>query len=349
MRLEPRQHASFWVFGAASISASIVALALCGPLILWSHAPLLKAYELIVVGALGQPIALADTLTRATPLIFTGLAVAVGFRSRVWNIGAEGQLYAGAITSIWIGAYSHDLPAILLIPILMVVGALAGGLLLLLPIILKLKLALDEVVTTLLLNFVMLPVVNYLIFNPWKDPMAMGWPRSVPVVSEGMLPKLMDGTNLSVGLIIGCVCAVLLWLIVRFSVFGFEMRAVGANPMAAAFAGIPVRRTMLITAMLSGGLAGLAGVVEVIGTNGYLTLDLSSGYGYTGIAVAMLAALHPIGVVFAALFVAMVYIGADSMGQTLGISSYLADIISATILLAVLGSTLFVRYRLVLS
>jgi len=120
MHLEPRQHASFWVFGAASISASIIALALCGLLILWSHAPVLKAYELIVVGALGQPIALADTLTRATPLIFTGLAVAIGFRARVWNIGAEGQLYAGAITSIWIGAYSHDLPTVVLIPILMV-------------------------------------------------------------------------------------------------------------------------------------------------------------------------------------------------------------------------------------
>jgi general nucleoside transport system permease protein len=347
MHLEPRQHASVWIFGAASVGASVGALALCGLLILWAQAPVLKAYELIVVGALGQPIALADTLTRATPLIFTGLAVAVGFRARVWNIGAEGQLYAGAMTSIWIGAYAHDLPSVVLIPILMIVGALAGGLLLVVPIILKLKLALDEVVTTLLLNFVMLPVVNYLIFNPWKDPMAMGWPRSVPVVPEGMLPKLVSGTNLSVGLLIGCGCAVVLWLIIRFSVLGFEMRAVGANPHAAAFAGIPVGRTMLITAMMSGGLAGLAGVVEVIGTNGYLTLDLSSGYGYTGIAVAMLAALHPIGTVFAALFVAMIYIGADSMSQTLGVSSYLADVISATILLAVLGSTLLVRYRLV--
>ena len=166
------------------------------------------------------------------------------------------------------------------------------------PVLLKTRLNVDEVVTTLLLNFVVILLVGYLIEGPWKDPMALGWPQAASIIDEGVLPPLCSPRGgLHLGLIIALAAAVLVWVMMRMTVQGFEIRAVGHNAKAAEFAGIPVGGTIIITAMISGGLAGMAGVSEVAGLKGYLTLDLSPGFGYTGIAVAMLAQLHPLAVV----------------------------------------------------
>ncbi len=346
MRLEPRTEATFWLRAMAPILAVMVALALCGFLILWAGAPLLEAYAALARGALGSRFALSETLTRATPLIFTGLAVAVAFRAKLWNIGGEGQLYAGALAATWVGTGAIDLPAYLMIPVIFSAAAVAGGLLLLLPTVLKIRLKVDEVVTTLLLNFVVLLFVNYLLFGPWKDPLSMGWPQAAPVVDSGLLPNLVDRTRLHFGFVAGLAAAVAVWVVMRFTHWGFEIRAVGLNTPAAVFAGIPVNATVVRTALLSGGLAACAGVTEVCGTKGYLTLDISPGFGYTGIAVAMLAGLHPLAVVVSAIFVAAIYNGADSMSRAVGISNYLADVMTAVALLAVLVSSLLVQYRI---
>ncbi|HEX6142516.1 MAG TPA: ABC transporter permease [Geminicoccaceae bacterium] len=346
MRLEPRARVPLWLGLAAPVAAIGFALLLCSLLIVWAGKPVAQAYGLVLNGALGSRFALTETLTRATPLIFTGLAVAVAFRARLWNIGAEGQFFAGAIAASWLGTMALPLPAVVLVPLLFLAGALAGGLLLLGPALMKLRLQVDEVVTTLLLNFVLILVVDWLIFGPWKDPMALGWPQGPPVVAEARLPKLLARSSVHVGLLIGLGLAVAAWLMVRFTTLGYAIRAVGHNPGASAFAGIPVDATVVWTALLSGGLAGMAGVSELLGFKGYLTTDLSAGFGYAGIAVAMLAALHPLGVIPSALFIAGIYVGADSMSRKLEVSSYIADVISATALLAVLGSLLLVRFRI---
>jgi simple sugar transport system permease protein len=345
MRLEPREHASIGLKLLAPIIAVLVALALCGGLIVWAGAPVGAAYLALAKGAVGSKFAFSETLTRATPLMFTGLAVAVAFRAKLWNIGGEGQLYAGALAATWIGTGAIILPTVLMIPTLFIAGALAGGLLLLLPTMLKIHLRVDEVVTTLLLNFVVLLFVNYLLFGPWKDPMAMGWPQAAPIIDAGILPVLVAKTRLHHGLLWALVASVAVWLLMRFSHWGFEIRAVGLNAPAAVFAGIPLNATIVRTALLSGGLAACAGVTEVAGTKGYLTVDISPGFGYTGIAVAMLAGLSPLGVVIAAIFVAGIYNGADSMSRAMNISNYLADVITATALLCVLVSTLLVQFR----
>jgi simple sugar transport system permease protein len=211
---------------------------------------------------------------------------------------------------------------------------------------LKIHLRVDEVVTTLLLNFIVLLFVDYLLFGPWKDPMAMGWPQAAPIVDEGILPALVAKTRLHHGLLWALTASLGVWVLMRFTHWGFEIRAVGLNAPAAVFAGIPLNATILRTALLSGGLAACAGVTEVAGTKGYLTVDISPGFGYTGIAVAMLAGLNPLGAVVAAIFVAGIYNGADSMSRAMGISNYLADVITATALLTVLVSTLLVQYRI---
>lgn len=346
MRLEPRDHISLLAVTVSPVMAVVAAMAFCSLLILWSGNSILDAYALLFKGALGSRFAISETLTRTTVLIFTGLAAATAFRAKLWNIGGEGQLYMGACAATLLGTGLLDWSPWLLIPVLFLAGALAGGALLLVPTLLKTHLKVDEVVTTLLLNFIILLVVNYLLFGPWKDPMAMGWPQAAPIIDQGLLPILLAKTRLHAGLLIAVFLAVACWVLMRFTVWGYEIRAVGANPNAAGFAGIPVNRTIIRTALLSGGLAGMAGVCELIGLKGYLTLDLSPGFGYTGIVVAMLAGLNPLGVVCSSFFVAVVFNGADSMSRALSVSNYIADVITAMSLLAVLVSVLLTRYRI---
>jgi general nucleoside transport system permease protein len=346
MRLEPRARVPLALALAAPVGAAALALALSTLPLAWAGAPVLAAYGRLVEGALGSTFALTETLARATPLILTGLAAAVAFRAKLWNIGAEGQLYAGALAAAAVGSGALGVPAALLLPAVILAGALAGALLLLGPALLKVRLGVDEVVTTLLLNFVVLLFVQMMLEGPLQDPMGMGWPQSPPVLPAAELPKLLPRTRLHVGLVLALALAVLMWLYTRRTVWGFEARAVGANLEAARYAGMPVGVVFVRTALLSGGLAGLAGVSEVAGLKGYLTQDLSPGFGYAGIVVAMLAQLNPLGCIASALFVAAVFVGADSMSRALGVSSYLANLIVATALLTMLLATLITHYRI---
>jgi simple sugar transport system permease protein len=178
-----------------------------------------------------------------------------------------------------------------------------------------------------------------------KDPLAMGWPQSVALLPDLELGKLVAGTRVHTGLLWAVGLALALWALLQRTVTGFDIRAVGANARAAAFAGVPVTRTVVLVALLSGALAGLAGAIEVAGRTSYLTLDMSPGYGYSGIVIAMLAGLHPLGVLLAAVFVAGVQVGADSMSRALGVPTYIADVIVATSLIAVLVASLLAQYR----
>lgn len=346
MQLEPRQHIPLWMTVSAPILAVFAVLILCGGLIIWADAPLLAAYIALFKGAFGSKFALAETFVRATPLILTGLAAAVAFRAKLWNIGGEGQLYMGALAATYFGTGLVTLPPMLMIPFLFIVGAIAGGLVLLVPALLKTKMKVDEVVTTLLLNFVILLLANYLLFGPWKDPMAMGWPQGAPIIDEGILPNLVAKTRLHGGLIFSVIAALCVWITMNKTKWGLEIRAVGLNQDAANFAGIPINKTIIRTALISGGLAACAGVTEVAGTKEYLTLDISPGFGYTGIAIAMLAGLNPLGVIIAALFIAGIYNGADSMSRAMNVSNYIADVITAASLLLVMLSVMLTRMRI---
>lgn len=302
---------------------------------------------LILKGAAGSTFAVLETLNRATPLIFTGLAVAVAFRARLWNIGAEAQLYAGALMTVVLGTGALHWPAAVLLPLLALAAMLAGALVLLIPALLKVRFGVDEVVTTLLLNFIFLLFVSMLLEGPLKDPMGMGWPKSERLIAEARLPRIVEGLRLHWGFALALIAAGLVWLVERRTTLGYEMRAVGLNREAARFAGIPVNAVLIKTALLSGGLAALAGFSEVAGVKGSLTLDLSPGFGYTGIIVAMLALLNPLGVIAAALFVAGIFVGADSMSRAVGVPTYLADIMLATALLLMVLAILLTRFRVV--
>lgn len=346
MRFESRIAVSPWMRVLSPIGAIVIALSLCSILLLWAGVSVVDSYLSLLRGAFGSRFAISETLTRATPLIFTGLAAAVAFRAKLWNIGGEGQLYMGAMAITLVGTGVIQLPSPIMIPLLFLSAVIAGGLLLLFSTLLKTWLRVDEVVTTLLLNFVILLLVDYLLFGPWKDPMALGWPQAARIVDEGRLMNIVPRTRLHLGFVIAVGLAIIVWAVTEFSRWGFEIRAVGHNLKAARFSGIPVNRTIMRTALLSGGLAACAGVTEVAGTKGYLTVDISPGFGYTGIAVAMLAGLNPLAVIAAAIFFAAIYNGADSMSRAMNVSNYIADVITATALLAMLVCSLLVQYRI---
>ena len=345
-RLEEREHRSVKLQILSPFIAVLVALIIsCFFIFLAGVSPFTSLKELLI-GSFGSRNAIAETLSRATPLILTGLAASIAFRAKFWNIGAEGQLYAGALAVTFFGTGLIELPSILMIPFLFLVGAIAGGLLLLPLVLLKNYFKVDEVVTTLLTNFIIILLVSYLLEGPWKDPMALGWPQGASVIDQGVLPQIVTRTRLHLGFIFSIFFALLIWIILSKHIIGYKIKAVGFNSSAAGHSGIPVLKTIFVVALLSGGMAGMAGVTETAGLKGYLTLDLSPGFGYAGIAVAMLAALHPLGVIASGIFLASIYVGADAMSRSMNVPSYLADVIVAITVLCVLISLIMNQYKI---
>ncbi|MCA0244657.1 MAG: ABC transporter permease [Proteobacteria bacterium] len=350
MRLERRDRPSRLALLAAPLAAVAVTLALSSLLVAWAGAPVGRAYALLIEGGFGSRFALTETLTRATPLILTGLSAALAFRARLYNIGIEGQLYAGAIAAVAVGGLhggsGFAAPAPLLFALMIGAAMAAGALLLLGPALLKSRFGVDEVVTTLLLNFIVLLAVSALLDGPMKDPTAMGWPQSVALQDSLQLDKLVPRSRVHTGLLAALALSAALWALLRFTTLGFEIRAVGSGARAAAFAGMPVAATAVKVALLSGALAGLAGAVEVAGRTGYVTLDMSPGYGMSGVVIAMLAMLNPLAVVAAAVFVAGMLVGADSMSRAVAVPTYIADVIVAIALIGMLVATLLTQYRI---
>lgn len=337
--------APVWVGPLIPVAAVIVTFLLTATLIVLVDANPLKAYYYFLLDPLSGRVSAIEVLVKSTPLLLTGAAVTFAFAGGYWNIGAEGQLYAGATAATAIGLQMHGVSPWVALPLMIIGGFLAGMLWALLPALLKVKLAIDEVVTTLLLNSVALFVVSALLNGPWRDPISQ-WPQSPEIASSAIFPKLIPRSRLHLGFILAVVVILVLWFVLTRTAFGMRMRAVGMGPEAARFAGINVERTMLISALVSGGIAGLAGMSEVAGIHYHLIDAISPGYGYTGIIIATLGALNAWGVALAALFIGIIDTGAQTVSRALGVPAYLGDVIQATLLLVTLGMLLLQSYRI---
>jgi simple sugar transport system permease protein len=344
LAIELRAQTPVWHNLALPLAAVLATLVLCSGLIALAGAEVTEAYGVLFSSALGSTFGLSETVVKATPLVFTGLAVAIAFRAKFWNIGGEGQLLAGAMAAAFIGA-REGLPAWSLVPLMIAGGAAAGGLWAALPAVLKLRYRVDDVVATLMLNFIMFYTMMALVDGPWKDPLS-GYPDSPDIRMDAEFPVLLSATRLHLGVLLAALAALGVWFLMRATTLGFAIRAVGENPRAARHGGIDILRTTLLTAVISGGLAGLAGVGEVAGLHFQVMAALSPGYGYTGIVIAMLARLNPLGVVPASLFFAAVMTGAEAMSRKTGVPVFLADVIQGTALICMLVALLFSRYRL---
>ena len=277
------------------------------------------------------------TLVRSVPLLFAGLAVALAFRAGVWNIGAEGQLYAGAVAGVWVALTFSGLPRPILIPAVLGVSCVAGAAWALVPTLMRLRLGIGEVITTILMNFVGIYMAAWMVHGPLQEERGV-FPQTDRIVEAARLPTLIPGTRLHIGFALGLVIAVALAFMMRRTRFGFHIRAVGAAPEVAAVAGrIDPARIVFIAFLASGSIAGLAGAVEVSGLTYALYENLSEGWGYTAIAVALLAGLRPGGVVITAIFFGALRAGAGAMQRDAGIPAAWVDVVEALVILAVLG------------
>ena len=348
MRLQfERNPAPVWFKALIPVMSILLTFLLTAGFVLAYGANPLEAAYYFLLDPLSNPVRLIEVLVKTTPLLLAGIAVAFAFSGGYWNIGVEGQLYMGAIAATAIGLQMQDTPAWLAVPLVIVGGILAGMAWATLPALMKVRLNIDEVVTTLLLNYVAIFLVSAILNGPWRDPVSQ-WPQSPEIAAAAIFPRLIPRSRLHLGFILALLVVLGVWYVLNRTSFGLKMRAVGFNMEAARFSGINVERTMLIVALISGGIAGLAGASEVAGIHFHLIDAISPGYGYTGIIIATLGALNPIGVSLAAVFIGLIDTGAQTVSRALGVPIYLGDVLQATLLLVTLGMLLLQSYRITL-
>lgn len=324
------------------LAALIVAFGIGALLLVGAGADPIEGYRALFAGAFGTRNAVIETLVRTTPLLFVALGITVAFRTSTWNIGAEGQLQLGAIGAAVVGQFLYGVPAIIALPIMIVSGFLAGGLYAAFAGVLKAKWEVNEVITTIMMNFVAVLFTSYLTFGPLRDPTAQGKPMSPPIAEAAHLPRLLERGRLHAGVLLALLAAVLVYVLLWKTTLGYQIRAVGMNPRAARHAGISVPRTIFIAMAISGGLAGLAGMAEVAGVHYRLLNGFSAQFGNAGTIVALLGYLHPGAIVPAALLFGALLNGADKMSRTVQVSSSLVVVIQGLMVLFVLGSQFLV-------
>ena len=344
-RIVKRKPLPGWAKIVIPIAAIIMTLILSAIPILIAGGNFWKSYYYLFYGALGTRFNLLETFVKASPLLMTGLAVAFAFRAKFWNIGAEGQLLAGALAATALGISLGGVAKPLVLPIVIVGGFLAGGLWASIPALLKTKLNVDDVVSTLLLNYVMVHIMGALLFGPLQQP-GSSWPRSSAIIAAAEYPMLIARSRFHLGIPLAFLVMLVIWFINKKTTFGYQSRAVGVNARAAKFGGINSTRVILWTALVSGGLAGLAGVGELCAIQRRLIMDISPGYGYSGIVIAMLGNLHPVGVMFSSLFFSVIIVGAQTMSRMTGVPTYIAEVIQGMALMVMLIFLMFTEYKI---
>jgi simple sugar transport system permease protein len=350
LRLEPRVDAPRWFSPLMTLAAVGFALIVSGVILWFVGGDPVRAFLHIVNVAFGSVGALSDTLVKATPLILTGLACSLAFRMRLWNIGAEGQFLLGAWGASAVVLFPilpAGTPAIVVIPAMMLGGAVAGGLWGFIPGILRARLGVNEIITSLMLDYVALSWIQYWVFGPWSEG---GFQQTHPFPPEAWLPRLTDlaeqfpilaGLTVHLGLIFGIVVAAIMWVALERTRWGYEIKLIGDNPKAARYAGIDIARKIVIVFVISGALAGLGGMSEVTGVVHRLQDRISPGYGFTAIIIAYLARFGPFRVIVASiLFGGLILAGREI--QPSGVPAMVQGIV----LFSIIGSDVLVRYRI---
>ena len=318
----------------------------CGLLIVLAGNNVFTAYGSLLSGSFGSKYAIYETLVQATPLILTGLAAAVAFRARIWNIGGEGQFFAGTMGAFWVGnQWGDGLSSGAIIPLLIIGAACAGAIWGAIPGILKARFETNEIITTVMMNFLIVYIMSYLLSDPWRAPDTYYYQTS-RLPQSTYIPKIFSGSRLHWGFVLAVGCLLFIWWLINSTTFGFEARALGVNRLAAGYAGIGVQKTTVLVMAVSGALAGVAGGVEVAALHHRLTMDLNTaGYGFAGIIVALLARLKPWAVIIAAIGFGGLRNGAIKMQISTGIPEALVSVVQGLTLLFVLIFAVAVRYE----
>lgn len=395
VRLEPRLKVPRWLrYAVPALSLAIALILGMIPMLVQGINPL-TGYRDMILLAFGSPYAISETIMKAIPLMLAGLGVALAFRMLVWNIGAEGQLYMGAFASCLVAYTWPDLPAWILLPAMIVAGFVGGALWGAIPGTLKAFLGVNEIITSLMLNYIAIQWVSYLVIGPWQDPTSLGFPRTTRLSESATLPVItgawylptvvalvvvgavlsywivrradqtgeriklaagfvllttlslggiyfLDGRRVHLGFVLGLAAAAVLSVLLSRTRWGYEVRVIGENARAAQHAGMSLKRNIVLVMMISGGMAGLAGMSEIAGNLHLIKRMFSPGYGYTAIIVAWLAKLNPWGVILVSLLLGGLYRGSDAIP---GAPKALGMMLQAVIFFVLIGGEVLVRYR----
>ena len=305
----------------------------------------------IFSGSFGSLYGIKETITKAIPLILIGSGLALAFRAKFWNIGAESQLLMGAIFGTWVGLnWGPHLPPAVIVPLMFLAGFIGGALWGLIPAILKIKFSINEVISTLMMNYICNEFLTLLIVGPWRGKTKFGFPYTDDLPASATL-SLIPGSRIHYAtLLIALITVAVLGILVYKTRFGYEVRVIGENPEAAKYSGIDFFSTTVIIMLISGGVAGLAGVGEVAGIHHYLSYpaSISSGYGFTAIIVAWLAKLNPMYVILSALFFAGILVGGDAIQISLGLPAATVQIFNGTLLVFLIMGDFFLKNQVTL-
>ncbi len=342
--LEKRAQASRLMHFASPLLAITLTVLLGGVVFAAMGQPPLTALYIYFIDPLTNLWSIEEVLVKAAPLVLIGVGLSVTFRANVWNIGAEGQLTAGAILGAIIPIFFAEWQSPLAFVAMLALGMLGGALLAAIPAFLKIRFGVNEILTSLMLVYIAQLLLDWLVRGPWKDPHGYNFPKSVAFDGWHLIPMFGDG-RVHLGLIIALVTALILYWVMHRTIKGFEVRVIGNAPRAGAFAGFSQTKMVWFCFLLSGGLAGLAGIIEVAGPIGQLQPNISPNYGFTAIIVAFLGRLNPIGVIFAGLLLAISYIGGEGVQIELGISDKTAQVFQGMLLFFILMCDTLIHYR----
>ena len=287
----------------------------------------------------------AELGVKATPLILIAVALSIGFRAGVWNIGAEGQLTLGAICGGGIALWLYDVESIFVLPLMLICGILGGMAWAAIPAFLKTRFNANEILTSLMLTYVATLILSLLVHGPWRDPDGFNFPESRIFSESATLPIIMENTRLHLGWLLALAVVLAAWVLMARTIIGFQVKVIGQAPAAGRYAGFSINRIIWFSLLVTGGAAGLAGIIEVSGPIGQLLPSISPGYGFTAIIVAFVGRLHPVGVLFAGLLLALSYLGGETAQITLNLPLAVTGVFQGMLLFFLLACDVLIHYR----
>jgi general nucleoside transport system permease protein len=345
LRLERRpQPSALMVYASPLIAVALTALIALAVFAAAGHEPF-GALVTFVTAPVADLYGVGELLIKAAPLVLIGVGLAVGFRANVWNIGAEGQLTLGVISGGFLALHFSAGGSPALLPAMVLAGAVSGALWAAIPALLRTRFNANEILVSLMLNYVAGLWLTYLVFGPWRDPAGFNFPQSAPLAPAALFPILLEDTRLNISVLFALVAVAVGWVFMARSFVGFQLRVTGLAENAARYAGFSTARAVWIGMLAGGFTAGIAGVGEIAGPLGQIFPTASPGYGYAAIIVAFVGRLHPLGILLAGLLMSFLYLAGDSAQMTLGLSSAVAGLFQGTMLFLLLAIDVFVHYR----
>jgi len=304
------------------------------------------ALHTFFISPISTTYGISELLVKATPLALIATGLAFCFKNNIYNIGAEGQLTMGAIFGGGIGIYFHDTNSFWLLPLMIIGGAIGGSLWAMIPALLKNKFNTNEILTSLMLVYVALFILDYLVVGPWRDPEGYSFPKTRSFSDSGRMPLLFEGLRIHIGLIITLILIFISWFVFAKTIFGFQLKVSGFSPIAARYAGFNQKILIYLAFGICGAFAGIAGLAEVSGPIGLIYRDISPNYGFTAIIVAFLGRLHPLGIIFASLVIALTYLGAEDAQLFMQVPAAVGFLFQGLVLFYLLGADFLVKYKL---